>query len=90
MDARDEILDEFYQLPFEHKAFFTHKENPARWPNNVRFSFYTEEKYVSGCLYYNKRQGIEAHHWMDEFDYVQWLNTGMIQKTDFIKDGSAS
>ena len=83
VDARDEILDEFYKLPYEHKVFFTHKENPERWPNNFRFSFYTPEKYVSGCLYYNKWTGAEAHHWMDEFDYVRWLNDGTIQITDF-------
>ena len=83
MDARDEILDEFYQLPYEHKVFFTQKEKPERWPNNFRFSFYTEEKYVSGCLYYNKWNGLEAHHWMDEFDYVRWLNDKMIHDSEF-------
>lgn len=83
MDARDEVLDEFYQLPFEHKVFFTHKEDRKRWPNNFRFSFYTQEKYISGCLYYNEWTGVEAHHWMDEFDYVRWLNNGTIQSTDF-------
>ena len=83
MDARDAILDEFYKLPFEHKVFFTHKENPERWPNNFRFSFYTPENYLSGCLYYNKWKGAEVHHWMDEFDYVRWLNVGTIQSTAF-------
>ena len=83
LDARDEILDAFYRLPYEHKVFFTHKEDPKRWPNNFRFSFYTPDKYVSGCLYYNKWKGAEAHHWMDEFDYVRWLNDGAIQSTDF-------
>ena len=83
MDAKDEILDAFYQLPYEHKVFFSHKEDSKRWPNNFCFSFYTPEKYESGCLYYNKWAGIEAHHWMDEFDYVRWLNDGSIQSTDF-------
>ena len=83
MDAKDEILDEFYRLPFEHKVFFTHKEDPKRWPNNFRFSFYTPEKYVSGCLYYNKWKGAEAHHWMDEFDYVRWLNDKTISNSGF-------
>ena len=82
MDSRDEILDEFYQLQYKHKIFFTHKDNPNRWPNNFRFSFYTEEKYASGCLYNNKWKGVEAHHWMDEFDYVFWLNEGTIRRTD--------
>ena len=82
MDARDGILDEFYRLPFEHKVFFTDKKDPARWPNNFSFSFYTPEKYVSGCLYRNTWRGMEAHHWMDEFDYVRWLNDGTIQNTN--------
>ena len=71
------------QLPYEHKVVFTHKEDPKRWPNNFVFSFYTPEKYESGCLYFNKWKGTEAHHWMDEFDYVRWLNDGVIQSTDF-------
>ena len=83
MDASDDVLDAFYQLPFEHKVFFTHKEDPERWPDNFIFSFYTPEKYESGCLYYNKWTGIEAHHWLDEFDYVHWLNDGCIQSTGF-------
>ena len=84
MDARDEILDEFYKLPYEHKTFFTNKVDTERWPNNFNFSFYTEDKYKSGCLYFNTWRGLEAHHWMDEFDYVHWLNDGVIQRSDFI------
>ncbi len=82
MDASDEILDEFYRLPFEHKVFFTNREDPDRWPNNFKFSFYTPEHYVSGCLYRNVRKGAEVHHWMDEFDYVRWLNEGRIHHSD--------
>lgn len=81
MDASDDVLDAFYRLPFEHKVFFTHKEDPERWPNNFRFSFYTAENYFSGSLYANIRCGIEVLHWMDEFDYVQWLNDGSIRHT---------
>ena len=87
MDARDDILDEFYGLPFKHKAFFTDKKDLVRWPNNFSFSFYTPEDYVSGCLYRNVWKGAEAHHWMDEFDYVRWLNDGTIQRTDLIVKG---
>lgn len=83
LDARDEILDGFYALPYQHKVFFTNKKDPERWPDNFQFSFYNPEQYVTGCLYYNQWSGIEAHHWMDEFDYIRWLNEGVVQKSDF-------
>ncbi len=78
LDAKDEILDEFYQLPYEHKVFFTNKTDHVRWPDNFRFSFYSPEKYFSGCLYKNEWKRMEVHHWLDEFDYIRWLNEGII------------
>ena len=81
MDARDEILDEFHKLPYKHKVFFTHKEDPARWPDNFRFSYYTEKDYKNGALYFNIKRGLRTLLWMDEFDYVQWLNTGIVQRS---------
>ena len=80
IEARDEILDTFNALPYEHKVIFTHKLDPERWPCNFKFDGYTEEKFKSGLFYNNIRKGIETYAVMDEFDFVTWLNDGTIQK----------
>ena len=80
MDARDEILDEFHALPYAHKVFFTHKEDPARWPDTFRFSYYTDADYKNAYMYTKLRRGLLEYSVLDEFDYVQWLNDGLIQR----------
>lgn len=80
IEARDEILDEFNALPYEHKVIFTHKTDPERWPCNFKFDGYTPEKFKSGLLYNNIRKGLETYAVMDEFDFVTWLNDGTIQR----------
>ena len=79
MDARDEILDEFHALPYAHKVFFTHKEDPARWPNTFRFRYYNEKDYKNAYMYTKLQRGLFEYRVLDEFDYVQWLNDGTIQ-----------
>lgn len=83
LDASEEILDRFYKLPYKHKVFFTDRRDKQRWPDNFVFSFYTPRHYKSGCLYNNVWKGIYVHHWMDEFDYVTWLNDGTVKKSNF-------
>lgn len=87
MDADDRILDAFHALPYEHKVFFTHKEDPARWPCNFSFSFYTPERYISSCLYNKVKKGPAQYYLLDEFDFVQWLNTGRIGRTTILDKG---
>lgn len=80
MDARDEILDGFHALPCEHKVFFTHKEDPVRWPNTFRFDYYNEKDFKVAYMYTKLRRGLMEYRVLDEFDYVQWLNDGTIRK----------
>lgn len=80
MEASDEIIDAFHELPYEHKVIFTHKADTKRWPCSFKFDCYTPEKYRSGMLYDNIRRGIETYAVMDEFDFVAWLNEGKIQR----------
>lgn len=80
MNASDEILDEFNALPHAHKVDFTHKEDPERWPCNYRYSFYTEEKFSSGCVYNIVNKGLVEYKWLHEFDFITWLNEGKLQK----------
>ena len=82
MDARDEILDEFHTLPYEHKVFFTHKEDKQRWPNAFRFSYYNEADYKNAYMYTKIRRGLLEYRVLDEFDYVQWLNDGTIRQNE--------
>ena len=81
MDATDEILNLFHQLPYQNKVFFTHKEDLARWPQTFRFSYYTKEDYVIAYMYTLVRKGLLEYRILDEFDCVRWLNSGEIRKT---------
>lgn len=85
MDARDEILDEFHALPYEHKVFFTHKEDPVRWPATFRFSYYTTDSYKNAYMYTKVKRGLLEYRILDEFDYVRWLNDGTICKNPLFK-----
>ena len=80
MDARPEILDRFHALPYPHKVFFTHREDPVRWPNTFRLSYYTEADYQVAFMYTFVSQGLLQYRVLDEFDYVHWLNTGIIRR----------
>ncbi len=77
--ATDQLLDSFHQLPFEHKVIFSSREDPQRWPCNFPFSFYLQG---TGGLYAPIRRGLLEYQGIDEFDYVQWLNDGIIRRTD--------
>lgn len=81
IEAKEEILDAFHELPFAHKVIFSQFDDPQRYPCNFHPSFYTAERFMSGAMYNNTQRGIFRYHWMDEFDYVRWLNDGVIEKT---------
>ena len=84
MHATKKLLDEFEKLPFERKVVFSHYEDPERWPSNFHYSFYTKEKHGDGVLYRKIKRGLLEYQWMDEFDFITWLNNGTIQKSDLI------
>lgn len=77
IEAREEIVDKFHALPFEHKVIFTQFDDPERWPCNFHPSFYNPRDYVNGAMYKNIQKGLMRYQWMDEFDYVHWLNEGV-------------
>ena len=80
MDARPEILDRFHALPYPNKVFFTHLEDPVRWPDTFRISYYSEGAYKVAHMYTFVRRGLLQYRVLDEFDYVHWLNTGTIRR----------
>ena len=80
MDARPEILDRFHALPYPHKVFFTHREDPVRWPDTFRLSYYTEDDFRIAFMYTFVSRGLLQYRVLDEFDYVHWLNTGLIRR----------
>lgn len=81
IEAKEEILDAFHDLPYEHKVIFSQFDDPQRWPCNYRPSFYSAENYVNGAMYKSIQKGMFRYHWMDEFDYVRWLNEGTIHRS---------
>lgn len=83
LDARDEVLDQFSDLPYSNKVFFTDKPRCDRWPCNFNFSFYTKEKYFTACIYKLVKIGFKEYRLLDEFDIVTWLNSGVIKKSDY-------
>lgn len=82
IEASEETIDAFHALPFEHKVIFSQFDNPERWPCNFHPSFYNLNDYVSGAMYKNIQKGFFRYHWMDEFDYVRWLNEGVLSPSD--------
>ena len=86
MDAREEILDRFHALPYPHKVFFTHREDPRRWPCTFRLSYYTPERYRTAYMYTFLRKGLLTYRVLDEFDCVHWLNTGGIRRSSLFSE----
>ena len=85
MYVTDDILDKFYALPYKNKVCLTERYDPERWPNNFILSYYTKELYVVGNVYNSLNIGLAQYRWLDEFDYVTWLNSGIIQSNETIK-----
>lgn len=83
LNAKDEILDNFYSLEYKNKVFFTDKPSSSKWNSNFNFSYYTKDKYFANCLYEIVNVGIKQYRWLDEFDYVSWLNSGIIKKSNY-------
>lgn len=73
-----EDLVRFDSLPFSHKVVFTHKYLPE-----IKSSFYIRgfenEKQV-GLL--NQTKNILGYRYIDEFDYVKFLNGEIYNKVD--------
>lgn len=80
MHATEKFMDEFENLPFEKKVIFSHWDNPERWPHNFHFSFYTKEKHGDGVLYRKTNHGLLERQAFEEFDFIAWLNDGVIHK----------
>ena len=70
-DCTEESILRFDKLPFEHKVIFTHIPRP-----DIKSSFYIhgfEEKGGVGVALYFK-EGFLIRRYLDEFDYVAFLN----------------
>ena len=67
-------LKEFDQLPFENKVVFVHKPHPE-----INSAFYIrgfeEEESVGICSRYKSISSLNKYY--DDFDYVEWLNSGV-------------
>lgn len=68
----DEWMERFEALDYKHKVVFTARERP-----DIKSAYYIPGSTQSGntvidlCLYKSKLSG---RRWLDEFDYVSFLN----------------
>lgn len=79
----ESILEDFQAIPYENKIILTHKKY-----NNVKNTFavtcYKDNKPNAQLFKY---KGISGKRYLDEFDYVKFLNQkSKIQKHKFIKN----
>ena len=78
-----EELDALEKVPIGHKVIFSERQDPSRWPDIFRFEYTDPRKGRTGQLYASVRKGLLEYRALDEFDYVAWLNRGVIQRDRF-------
>lgn len=70
--AEESLLDEYEKLPYR-KVIFTSLEDKARWKDTFRFSFMGQD--INADVFtYKKGTGLFRFRYLDEFDFVKWLN----------------
>ena len=74
-----EDMEAFDLLPYENKVIFTHMPY-----NDIKSSFYIkgfeQEESVGILSNYISKKSI--YKWYDQFDYVEWFNTGKIRRME--------
>lgn len=86
MNASERTMDRFEELPYSNKVFLSSNESNERWPHNFNFSFYTNELYIEANVYNAFYYGMAQYRWLDEFDYITWLNSGKIHIDNKMKE----
>lgn len=80
VDPSDDIVKKFEKLPYTHKVLL-YNGNIRHDKVKQGFPFYIyDEKYYSGRILSFGRFKISKNRYLDEFDYVHFLNTGEIRK----------
>lgn len=69
--------EDFYRIQCKNKVMFTEKTN-INSPNTFSFSCYKKDVYYSGILFKEIIKLPFIYTKMDEFDFVNWLNTSTI------------
>ena len=85
MNASERIMDKFEAIPYSNKVFLSSFSKSERWPHNFNFSFYTNELYEEANVYNTINFGLGQYRWLDEFDYITWLNICKIQTDTRVK-----
>ena len=94
MEKDEKLLDAFESLPCKNKVAFTQLDDTGRWKDTFRPGCFD-----AGYGLWNRFPGIISEYielrWIDEFDYVSWLNgrakqiikrNRIIQKRLYIKE----
>ena len=72
-DSSDELINDFLALPYNHLFAITNNSyhNSKR---TIALDLYDKEDYVNGKILLYKPFPFEYKRYLDDFDYVQWIN----------------
>ena len=80
IDATDEIVEKFQELPYEKKVLICNgNKGHVEVKQGLPFFIY-DKRYYPGKILSFGRFKISKKRYLDEFDYVEFLNTGKIRK----------
>ena len=79
-DEDEKLLDAFHDLPYKNKCIFTCIKDKERWPEIFNFDYYTKSQFCYGYMFKFRWKDNMLTMVMDQFDFVEWLNSGRIQR----------
>lgn len=77
-----ETLEQFERLPYQNKVIFTKKEYPE-FPSSFCLHGFDVEEEMGNLIGY--RDGFWLRRYIDEFDYVSFLNSGILRRGGYDK-----
>ena len=75
-ETTDDLVDFFETLPFKNKVLITDKAYPGR-PYTKFLDIYGSD-WAWGKLIKIKPHTLYSKRYIDDFDYITWLNSGTI------------
>ena len=82
----DELKETFHNLPFDKKVLFVNEYIADKsYPEEFFVDIYSRD-YVPGKLIYkDEERGIGQYIYLDRFDYVAFLNSGVIKGSQYVR-----
>ncbi len=76
-----ELLDRFLNLKYKNKVLITGERCSSNDESIFKVKLY-DEKYFSGKILTYTRKGFSKKRYLNDFDFVEFLNTGIVKKAD--------